>query len=73
MITFVVDVIDGHGDFVGVAGEHEPGRTAFVEHGHAVAVGVGEGLVGEWSGVIEPDPLAAGFVADGAGRVDQGS
>jgi hypothetical protein len=70
--TLLVDVIHRHGDFVGVAGEHEPGRTAFVEHGDAVAVGIGEGLVSELSGIIQPGPLAAGFVTDGTWRVDQG-
>jgi hypothetical protein len=51
--------------------EHKPGRAAFVENGDAVAIGVGKGFVGEGFYVIEPDPLAAGFMAGRAGGVDQ--
>ena len=72
MIALVVDVVDRHGDFIGVAGQHQARRTAFVQHRHAVAVGVGKSFVGELLGVIEPDALAAGFMADRAGRVDEG-
>jgi iduronate 2-sulfatase len=38
------------------------GNAALVEHGHAIAIGVGKSLVGELFGVIQPDALAAGFV-----------
>jgi len=44
----------------------ESGRSADKLVQDAVA-----GFVGELAGVIQPDALAAGFVADGAGRVDQ--
>jgi hypothetical protein len=54
-----------------VPGEHEPGRASLIKDRHTVAVGVGEGFVGELPGIIEPDPLAAGFVADRTGRIDQ--
>ena len=69
--ALAVDVIDGHGDLVRVAGEHEPRRTALVEYGDTVAVSVGERLVGELCGIIQPGPLAASLVSDGAGRVNQ--
>ena len=68
----VVNVVHGHRDFVRVCGEHDARRAALVQHGHAVAVGVGEGFAGEFFGVIEPDALAADFVAGGAGSVDEG-
>jgi hypothetical protein len=65
----VCDVIDGHGNLVRVAREHEAGGTALVEHGHTVAESVGQGFLGEGVDVVEPDPLAADFMADGAGGV----
>ena len=65
--AFVVDVIDGHGDFVGMAREHQPRRAALVENGDAVAVGVGKGFVGKGFDIIQPDPLAARFMAGGLG------
>ena len=70
-VALVVNVVDRHGDFVGVAGEHQARGAALVQHGHAIAVGVGESFVGKAFGVIEPDALAAGLVADRAGGVDQ--
>ena len=67
-----IDVIDGHRDLIRMRGEHDTRRTALVEHGHAVAVGIRVGGIGELGGVIEPDALAAGFVAGGTGSVDEG-
>ena len=52
--TFGINVIDGHGDFVGVGGEHEAGGAAFVERGRAIAVGVRIGALGKLRGVVEP-------------------
>ena len=37
--TIVVDAIDRHGDFIGVAGEHQSRRTALVQDGDGVAMG----------------------------------
>src|ERR1017187_9736071 len=54
-----------------VRGEHDARRTALVQHGDAIAVGVGKRFVGELFGVIEPDALAADFVAGGTRRVDE--
>ena len=71
-ITFVVDEIDGHRDFVCMGREHEARRTAFVQHSDAIAVGIGKGLFGERFHVIQPDALAAGLVANRTGGVDEG-
>ena len=68
----VGDVIDRHRDFVGMAGEHDSRRAAFVQHGHAISVGVREGFIGKLFGVVQPDALAAHFMADRAGGVDEG-
>ena len=65
------DEVHRHGDFIGVGRQHQAGTATFVEHGHAVAIGVGEGLVGVRAGVIQPDAQAAGFVTDRAGGVDE--
>jgi hypothetical protein len=67
------DVIDRHGDFIGVPGEHEAGRPAFVQDRHAISVSIGESFIGKLFHVIEPDSLAADFVADGAGSIDEGT
>jgi hypothetical protein len=67
----LVNEVHRHGDFVRMRGEHDARAAAFIQHGHAVAVGVGKGLVGKLAGIIQPDALAAGFVSDRAGRVDQ--
>ncbi len=68
--SVVGNVVHGEGDFVGVGGEHDAGGSAFIEDGDTVAIGVGEGFIGVFFGVIEPDALAAGFVAGGAGGID---
>ena len=65
------DVVDRHGDLVGVRGEHDARRAAFVGDGDAVAVGVGERLVRERRHMVEPHALAAGLMADRAGGVDE--
>ena len=67
----VVDVIDRKGNLVSVAGQHNARSAAFVERGDAVAVFVVMGLIGELGNVIKPHALAAGFVAGGAGGVDE--
>src|SRR5581483_7847092 len=64
--------IHHHGDFISMRGQHQAGRTAFVQHRNAIAIGIREGGVREFGNVVEPDPLAAGFMADGTGSVDQG-
>lgn len=69
--ALLVDIIDDHGDFVRVGGQHQAGGAALVEHRHRIAVGVAERFVGERFDIIEPDPLAGGFVARRAGSVDQ--
>ena len=70
-IAVVSNVIDGHGDFIRVAGQHDARRATFVEDGDAVAIGIGESFVRVLFGVIEPDALAPDFVADRAGSVDE--
>ena len=69
--TIVIDVIHRHGDFVRVGGEHDAGRTAFVQNRHAIAVSIGKRFVRKLLDVIEPDPLAAGFVPGWAGCIDE--
>ena len=69
--ALLVDIIDDHRDFVGMGGQHQARRAALVEHRHRVAVGVAERFVGERFDIIEPDPLAARFVARRAGSVDK--
>ncbi len=69
--SFLVDEIDRHGDFIRMAGEHDAWAAAFVEDGDAVTVGVAEGFVGVFFDVVEPDALAAEFVAGRAGGVEQ--
>ena len=71
-VAVVVDVVDCHADLVGVAGEHEPRAAALVEYSDAVTVGVGVGFVGVLADVVEPHAETAGFVAGGAGSVDEG-
>jgi len=66
------DVAHGHGDFVGVGGEHDAGRAALVEDSDAIAVGVGKGFIGETPDVIEPDALSPGFVPGGTRCVHKG-
>ncbi len=66
------DEVHRHSDFIGVSREHQSGSSTFVEHGHAVAIGVGEGLVGVRAGVIQPDAQATGLVTDGTRGVDEG-
>ena len=70
--TGLVDVINRHGDFVGMSREHEARRTAFVEDGDAVTIGIGEGFVGKLFGIIEPNALTADFMADRARCIDEG-
>ena len=67
----VIDEIDGHGNLVRVRRQHQARRTAFVQRRDAVAVGIGEGFVGELPDVIEPDALAAHFVAGRTGCIDE--
>ena len=66
-----VDEIYRHADVVGVAREHHPWRTAFVQDGHRIAVCVSESFVGEVADIVEPDALAAHFMSGRAGCVDQ--
>jgi hypothetical protein len=66
------DEVHRHGDFVGVRREHQSGSAPLVEHGHAVAIGVGEGLVGVRAGVIQPDAQAAGLMTNRTRGIDEG-
>ncbi len=68
----VINIIHRHRDFVRVRREHDARSAALVQHGDAVAVGIGKSFIGELAGVIQPDALTARFVAGGAGRVDEG-
>ena len=68
---FGVDEVDGHGDFVRVARQHQARGTALVQHGDGVAIGIAESFVGELFGVIEPHALSAKLVSGGAGSVQK--
>lgn len=70
-VALLIHVVDRHRDLIGVSGEHDPGRTALVEHRHTIAVGVGIGVVRVLGHVIEPDPLAAMFVAGRTWGIEQ--
>ena len=48
-------------------------RTAFVQNRDAIAVSIGKSFIGKGFDVIQPDPLAADFMADGARRVHERS
>ena len=69
--AFRGDEGDGHGDLVGMGGQHEARAGPGVQGGDTIAVGVRVGRIGVGLGVIEPDTEAAGFVTDGAGGVDE--
>ncbi len=70
--AIVGDVVDGHGDFVGVGGEHDAGACALIFDGDTISVVIPEGFVGIGCDVIEPDPLSSGFVTGGAWSIHQG-
>ncbi len=69
--SLLIDKVNRHADFVSVAGEHDARRTAFVQDGDGVAIGVRESFVGVFFNVIEPDALAAVFVAGRARGVNK--
>lgn len=71
-VTVGINVIDGHGNFVGMPGEHDPRRTTFVESCDRVAVGIGVSFIGKLLDIIKPDALSASFVSGRAGGVEQG-
>ena len=69
--ALLVNIIDYHRYFVGVGGEHQARRTALVQDGDGVAIGVAECFIGKTLDVIEPDALAASFMAGRAWSVYQ--
>ena len=68
-VAIVGDIIDRHGDFVRVPGQHQPRRSALVQHRHAIAIGIGESFIGKLPGIIEPDSLSPNLMPHRAGRV----
>jgi hypothetical protein len=54
-----------------MAGEHDARATSLVECGDAIAIGVVVCFIGKLIYVIEPNPLAARFIAGGTGGVDE--
>ena len=71
--SVLVDPVHRHGNFVRMRGEHDAGRTAFVEDSDAVAVMIRIGFISKRLHIIEPDPLPTPFVSGRTRRIDQGA
>ena len=62
---------DHQPNFIGMPGEHEPRRTSLVQNGHAITVRIRVSFISEFLCIIQPHPLAPGFMANRAGSVDE--